>query len=105
MNQQDTTMMIAAQIAAALTAQYIARGDEHTDEDRLPILVDGDMVPDAKGLYVKNENGYWYRATNNTPEDKRYSVFNTPEHRIANYAARMADLTVHAVQFRLNIPG
>ena len=99
MNQHDTTMMIAGQIVSALAAQ--------TGEDIFDPIIPEDYAPDAKGQYLKNKAGYFYKKPlgYGAPEPSAAELFSlstTYQERIARYAAHVAPLTVHAVQRQLN---
>jgi len=98
MNQQDTTMMIAAQIVAALAAQT---GEDVFDDRR-----NEDYRPNENGTFYMCQHGYPLYANKDhgfDPEKhERIALINTREDRIARYAAELADKTVHAVQRKLN---
>ena len=98
MNQHDTTMEIAGRIVAALASQ--------TGEYVHDPIDDRDYVLDEEGPFRRNETtGVYYRPgvpQSDANKDKRYRMTTTYEQRIARYAAEIADLTVNAVQRKLN---
>lgn len=98
MNQHDTTMMIAAQIVAALASQT---GATLFDDIRAE-----DYTPDEKGSFFTNKHGYTFYAMSaygfDPEKHQRMKLSSTREDRIARYAAELADKTVHAVQRQLN---